>query len=212
MRLKSKMSKKVIIVHGWGGNPKEGWFPWLKRKLEDCGAEVRVLPMPNPETPKIGEWAPFIYEQIGEPDENTFFIGHSIGCQTIMRYLEKVKSKAGGAIFVAGWFDLKGIDEEEKPIAKPWIEEPIDLERVKQNAGKIVAFFSDNDPYVDYEYNSQKFRDELGAEIIEEFGKKHFSGEDGIKEISRLLEEAMEMVGVSPIGSRAVEESADYKF
>jgi len=25
---------KIIIVHGWDGSPKHGWFPWLKNELE----------------------------------------------------------------------------------------------------------------------------------------------------------------------------------
>jgi len=206
------MSKRVFIVHGWGGNPKEGWFPWLKRKLEDCGAEVRVLSMPNPENPKINEWVPFLYEQVENPDKYTYFIGHSIGCQTILRYLEKTKSKAGGAIFVAGWFDLKGLNEGDKRIASPWIERPIDFDKVKQNLNKVTAFFSNNDPYVDLESNSKIFRDNLEAVIRVEEKKGHFSGEDNITEFPALLEEATKMLGVSPMGSKAVEENADYKL
>ena len=33
-------------------------------------------------------------------DENTYFVGHSIGCQAIMRYLESVDvKKIGGVLF-----------------------------------------------------------------------------------------------------------------
>ena len=31
--------KKVIIVHGWGGNPSGDWFPWLEKKLEEESKE-----------------------------------------------------------------------------------------------------------------------------------------------------------------------------
>lgn len=206
------MIKRVVIIHGWGGNPQEGWFPWIKKELEKCGVEVLVPPMPNPETPKISEWVPFLYEQVGEPDGNTFLIGHSIGCQTILRYLEKVKNKVGGAIFVAGWFELKGLSEEEKAIARPWVERPVDFEKVKQNLSKVIAFFSNNDPFVDLELNRKIFQDNLGAEIKIEDKKGHFSGEDNMTEFPAVLEEAMKMMNISPIGSRAIEENADYKI
>ena len=26
--------RRVYIVHGWGGNAREEWFPWLKKELE----------------------------------------------------------------------------------------------------------------------------------------------------------------------------------
>lgn len=28
------MKKRVIIIHGWGGNPKRDWFPLILIKLE----------------------------------------------------------------------------------------------------------------------------------------------------------------------------------
>jgi len=47
------MSKKAIIVHGWGGNPGEGWFPWAKSQLERLGYDVLIPAMPNPDSPVI---------------------------------------------------------------------------------------------------------------------------------------------------------------
>ena len=34
---------KVVIVHGWGGTPEEGWFPWLRRELEERGHEYATV-------------------------------------------------------------------------------------------------------------------------------------------------------------------------
>jgi len=48
--------KRVIIVHGWYGYPHEGWFPWLKKVLEDKGYSVEVPEMPDTDHPKIDEW------------------------------------------------------------------------------------------------------------------------------------------------------------
>src|SRR3989338_169649 len=98
--------KRVFIVHGWGGHPEEGWFPWLKKELEAKGFKVFVPQLPDAENPRIQKWVPKLAETVGVPDEETYFVGHSMGCQTIARYLESLPAeiKIGGAIFVAGFF------------------------------------------------------------------------------------------------------------
>jgi predicted alpha/beta hydrolase family esterase len=82
--------KRVILVHGWGGYPEEGWFPSFKKELEKEGYKVSVPAMSHPENPTIDDWVGHLAKVIGKPDENTFLVGHSIGCQTILRYLESL--------------------------------------------------------------------------------------------------------------------------
>ena len=96
--------KRVFIVHGWGGRPDEAWFPWIKKELEDKGYKVFIPAMPETDEPKMELWIPFLSQLVGKPDLNTFFVGHSIGCQAIIRYLETLPEgvKIGGAVFVAG--------------------------------------------------------------------------------------------------------------
>lgn len=182
--------KRVIIVHGWGGYPKEGWMPWLKEELEKKGFEVLVPAMPDTDNPKIETWVSYLAQVVGQPDEVTVLIGHSMGCQTILRYLETLSKgqKAGKVILVAGFGPyLSGLTDEEKPIAKPWIETPLDFEKIKSKAKAFIAIFSDNDPYVPLEENSKLFKEELGAKIIVEHNKYHMSGDDGIFELPVLL-------------------------
>lgn len=63
--------------------------------------------MPDTANPKIKKWVSELEKQVSELDENTYFVGHSIGCQTIMRYLEnKETRKIGGILFVAPWLNF----------------------------------------------------------------------------------------------------------
>lgn len=188
------MKNRVFIIHGWGSNPKEDWFSWLKKELEQKGFEVFVPEMPNTDKPKIEEWVPFLTDLVGKPDENTYFIGHSIGCQTIMRYLEKLDNiKAGGIVFVAGWFNLINLEtDEEKEIASSWLKTPINLEKIKNNSKKIIAIFSDNDPVVPLS-DSDIFKKELGAKIITEHNKGHLDANSGITELPIVLEKILEI-------------------
>ena len=63
--------------------------------------------MPDTANPKIKEWVSELEKQVSELDENTYFVGHSIGCQTIMRYLEnKETRKIGGILFATPWLNF----------------------------------------------------------------------------------------------------------
>ena len=119
--------KRVIIVHRWDGNSEADWYPWLKTELEKSGHEVIVPNMPDTAVPVIEKWVPKLAQTLGVPDANTYFVGHSIGCQTILRYLETVSNgTVGGALFVAGWFDLENLESPEvAAIAQPWIKNSI---------------------------------------------------------------------------------------
>ena len=172
-------SKRVFIVHGWDGRPNEAWFPWLKKELEAKGYEVVIPSMPHPENPTIDDWVNYLSKVVGKPDKNTFFVGHSIGCQTILRYAERLDKPLGWAVFVAGWFNLENLEtDEEKDIAKPWITTPIDFAKVGEVLPKSVSILSDNDPYDAFEENKQKFY-ELGSKIVILPGAEHINEESG---------------------------------
>lgn len=159
--------KRVIIVHRWEGGSRDDWRPWLKSELEKRGFEVLVPDMPDTQVPVIEKWVAKLSEVVGKPDANTYFIGHSIGCQTILRYLETIDTPVGGAVFVAGWFNLENLeDEETKEIARPWIETPIDLKRVKSILPVSTLIISDNDPYGCMAENRQKFAEVVTKEVV----------------------------------------------
>src|SRR3989344_4404088 len=70
--------------------------------------------MPNTDKPKINAWISHLKKIIGKPNKDTILIGHSIGCQTIMRYLEKENfNDKVNVIFVAGWFKLDNLENKE---------------------------------------------------------------------------------------------------
>lgn len=191
------VKKRVFIIHGWGGKPDAGWLAWISKELSLKGFEVKAPIMPDSENPKIESWVSFLEKNIKNPDKNTFFIGHSIGCQTILRYLERLPktSKIGGVFFVAGWFNLTEDtwDEDYTPeIAKEWIETSIDFNKIKKCTNNFVGIFSDNDPYVNL-IDGDLFKQRLNTKNIILHKKGHISGEDGVKEFPILLNELLEM-------------------
>ena len=185
---------QVFIIHRWGGTPESDWYPWLKSELENNGYYVKIPEMPDTEEPKIDAWLNKLKEEI-VANEKTILIGHSIGCQTILRYLEVLEenTKIKGVIMIAPWLSLKDDaleNEEEKRIAKPWIEKNIDFEKVKLHAERFIALFSTNDPFVSIA-QSDVFQRKLDCKlrILKDAG--HFTENDGVKELFPVFEEIM---------------------
>ena len=191
------MQKRVFIIHGWDGYPEEGWFPWIKKELGARGFKVFVPQLPKPDEPRINNWVLKLKEIVEEPDEQTYFVGHSIGCQTIARYLETLPKniKVGGVVFVAGFFKrLTNLEDDDvvRSVAKEWLITPVDFEKVKVHLKKSVAIFSDNDPYVPID-NKEDFINALDSKIIIEHNKGHFSGSTGTKELASALDAVIEI-------------------
>ncbi len=136
---------------------------------------------------------PHLAQTVGTPDENTYFIGHSVGCITILRYLEALKKgeKVGGVVLVAGFgHDLEY--EGYKGELSSFFKTPVDWEEIKKHCNKFIAIHSDDDPWVPLEHNSL-FRDRLGAKTIVEHNMKHFSEDDGINELPIALESVLKL-------------------
>ncbi len=166
--------KRAIIVHCWGGKPEYCWYPAVKKELASHGFEVLVPAFPDTDMPSMVTWVPHLAEVIGKPDKDLILIGHSIGCPTILRYLETLSEGAqiGGVILVAGFSEDIGYSEIANYFATP-----IDFKKVKQHTDRFIAIYSDNDPYVDVRF-ADIFKKELHAEVIIKHKAGHFSAED----------------------------------
>lgn len=181
---------KIYIVHCWDGTKDDGWYPWLDKKISNSNNKVIRFDMPDTANPIIEEWISKLKKQVSELDENTYFVGHSIGCQTIMRFLEtKELTKIGGILFVAPWLDLlpKAIEDEESyNTAYPWINTPIDFEKIKKFTNNINCIFSDDDYFVSLEQEIE-FKEKLNAKTVIVKAKGHISQDDDVYELDEIL-------------------------
>ncbi len=188
---------KIYMVHCWDGYKDDGWYPWLDEELTKRGNKVFRFDMPNTEEPIIKEWVSFLDKQVSQLDENTYFIGHSIGCQTILRYLESKKEcKIGGMLLVAPWLDLLEnavSDEESYAIAQPWINTKINFEKVKRFTDNINCIFSDDDYFVSLDQKDE-FEKLLNSNITLVHNKGHISQDDDVYELKEIKEIAIEML------------------
>ncbi len=185
------MKKRAFLIHGWEGYPEEGWRPWLRDELARNGFEVAVPAMPDTAYPRMDAWLSYLSSVVGKPDTLCYFVGHSLGAITILRYLEQLKphQRIGGAVFIAGFSDDLGFDELKK---SKFFVGPIDWKKIKSHGKKYIAIHSDNDPYVSLQYGDV-FKKSLHAEVIVLHDRKHFSGDDGINELPEVLDAVLKL-------------------
>lgn len=184
---------RVFLIHGWGGHPGEHWFPWITKELARKGFKVIEPAMPRTETPEMHEWVGKLMQAVGVPEKDDVFVGHSIGCQTIIRYLSLLprNERVDKVILVAPWVRLKNMGMDEKPIAHPWLKTPIKWKEAKARANNFTTIFSTNDPYV-YLSDKNVFEKKLRAKTIIEKNKGHFTNENKIKKRPSVLHSLLE--------------------
>ena len=136
--------------------------------------------MPDTEHPKMNAWVRKLSESVAIPDKECYFIGHSLGCITILRYLETIKEKVACVVLVAGFADDLGIQEVNSFFLKE-----IDWNKIRANCQRFVAINSDNDPYVPLSH-AEIFKENLKAEVIIKHAG-HFSASDGITVLPAVL-------------------------
>jgi uncharacterized protein len=185
--------KRAVIVHCWGGEPVYAWYPWVKEELKKNDYAVSVPEMPDADQPKVERWVSLLKEVIGEPDEDLVLIGHSLGCVTIMRYLESMgKDKmVGKVIFVAGFTDPLGFKELEN-----FFKKPLNYNKIKSKSKNgFVAIQSDDDPFVSEQYGN-RLVEEFDAKLIVKEDAGHMSGDldddSSCSELPEVLEEVLD--------------------
>lgn len=149
---------------------------------------MRILDSP-PTT--IKEHIQWLESQVKSIDKNTFFIGHSVGNQGLMRWLaEKKPKEIGGVLMVAAWWIMER--ESDSPNRtefvrnwlkssydqiQPWIVDPVDTQSFATLVkNKLTLVVSDNDPFtIDFQTNKRIWEERVFASVIVKSGLKHFN-------------------------------------
>lgn len=188
--------KKVIILHGYEGSQGINWFPWLKDEVEGRGVEVQIPLMPNSCSPKLCEWLDYLGKLIGEPDENLFIVGHSLGGPAIFRYLETLPhgKRIGGAVVVAGFAESIHSDAVENFVSGEW-----DDEKIRNSSRNITLINSDDDPYIPMAM-AERMRKRFDAKLVVMHKAQHICEKAGFLQLPEALEELQELMNTSSVG------------
>lgn len=182
--------KRVFIIHGYTDRPGKNWFPWLQRELEQLGAEVTVPAMPNTLAPWYHKWLNHLQQVVGEVDEDTYFVGHSLGCPTILRFLENLPEgkKAGGAVLVAGFAESIHLTQLNSFTSDQWNDD-----KIKRSVGEIVLINSDNDQHVPLAIG-ERMRDRFDAKLVVLHDAGHINEKAGYSEVPLVRDKLLELL------------------
>lgn len=171
------MQKQVYIVHGFDAHPNKHWFSWLKSELEKEGAAVKVLELPSAQNPNLSEWLETLRAEV-KPGANTYLVGHSLGCITILRYLESLKTgeKVGGVVLVSGFYEKLSI----LPQLDGFVRDGVEFEKVVQKAGGRVVISARDDQIVPTSL-SENLAKRLKATFVQTETGGHFMESEGVK-------------------------------
>ncbi len=168
-----------FIIHGSFSSPYSNWIGWLHDFIEGEGKQVYVPDFPiGVGFQNYENWSKLLkyYVDLGLINENTTIIGHSIAPAFITKFLIENKLKVKKCIFVCGFNNYLGIDEEYDAVNESMYTDGI--ESVKNYAKDIICFYSNNDPYVKYEAELD-FANKVATEKILVPNAGHINSESG---------------------------------
>lgn len=172
--------KRAVIFHGYRAAPSDHWFGWLADKLEADGIQATIPALPDPLNPRPKTWEDSVQSALGEPDNQTIVVAHSLGCLSVLRYLIQLPGawRLGVLVLVSGFNDrLPALPELDS-----FIGDGCDVAGLSEHIDRIVVIRSDNDSLVP-PLLTDRLAEQLGIAARVMTGAGHFLAAEGITEL-----------------------------
>ncbi|WP_428740869.1 RBBP9/YdeN family alpha/beta hydrolase [Tenacibaculum sp.] len=180
---------KIYLIHGYTASPDSNWFQDLKNNLENEFINVSILNMPDSQNPKLNGWINHMENHIKDIDEHTIFIGHSLGCVSILNFLNQFKAtKIKGLFLISGFVESSPIPELIE-----FVKPKLNYNHLKEITKTRVAISAIDDDIIPFEY-SKIMAEKLDAKftLLEE--GKHFIDRDNFTKFPFLVKEITECI------------------
>jgi uncharacterized protein len=164
------MSKKVLILHGWGGSSFPHWQSWLAGELARDYGKVSFLKFSDFDEPKLDVWMEELKKELED------FKPDIVVCHSLANVLWFHLCNAGAVNAVEKLYLVAppSLTCEIKELESFFpLNPPSDL-----NADDVLLVTSTNDPYLS-QAQARELRDALGVEmtVIKDAG--HINADSG---------------------------------
>ncbi len=187
----------IYVIHGYTSSSEAEWFPWLKEQFKNSPVKIDIPNMPDSQDPHLESWLKHLSKNILDIDENTIFIGHSLGCVTALRYILEKNIKIKGAILVSGFINENPMDEQTEGLQE-FVDGPLDIKRIKSLIPSRIVITATDDDIVPTEA-TQNLAESLDANLIILPSGKHFIARDGYTNFPVLLNEIKKLINLATI-------------
>lgn len=186
--------KRIYIFPRYSGDENSDWYQQIKHNSNFTELNISIIPLslPNWDKPSCTEFLSYIKNAIpeNEIDNNSYFVGHSVGCKAALLFLNELhiknpELKIGGLMCVAGWWKV----DNPWPQLNQWTNMPLDFTAIQKICNNnIITVLSDNDPFTsDWKVNKREWETNLNTKVIIVPDAKHFNGTEGFSEIRNEL-------------------------
>jgi len=165
----------LYLVDGFGGSPEINWLSNLEKCYKDS-FDTKKVKYTNSNVADVKVWDEDLDRNIYNP-QNAYFICHSLGCITLLRYILRNNIRIKGAIFVSGFaesiVDYPQFDDYMKNI---------DLEKIKHLVGISFVISARTDRIIDWQItNNLSHEMEIPFILLPDGG--HFTSTEGVIEM-----------------------------
>ena len=181
------MSKKVLIVHGWGGSDFPHWQAWLAGELAKDYGCVHFLRFADVEYPHLSTWGNELVDVL-ESFKPDIVICHSVACSLWLHLCNEKRLKVVENLFLVAPPSMTCNIPELKSFF------PLITPR-SINANKVLLIVSDNDPYMNLD-EAKVLQKELAVEMEVLQGAGHINADSGYGEWPWMLHKVKSLVSL----------------
>jgi uncharacterized protein len=188
----------LYIIHGLDAAPSNHWFPWLQDQLVALGVDCHVLAMPNSSQPDLNAWLAKIRQSVAVHNEDVYFVGHSLGCITVLRHLGQINQAIGGVVLVAGFAEAV----PKLPQLDEFTAQPLNTAHLRQRIKQRCVIASDNDATISFAF-TEELSQQLDARFLTVKNGGHFLLSEGFDTLPVVLEELRRMFRQAKVATPA---------
>ncbi|MBL4559884.1 MAG: serine hydrolase family protein [Labilibaculum sp.] len=180
---------KIYLIHGYTASPDSNWFQDFKKNVAKENIEISILKMPNSQSPKLNEWIDYMEKFVKEIDEQTIFIGHSLGCVTLLNFLSTFNIPKISALFLVSGF----VESSPIPALTEFVRPRLNYNYLKQLTSTRIVISAVDDDIIPYEY-SKTMAERIDAKFTLLTEGKHFIDRDNFTEFPFLIKEIKKLL------------------
>ncbi len=160
---------RIVLIHGYNSGPDQNFHPWLANELRERGFEVIAPKIPLEGEVDVLACIDALIKEVGQLDDETILLGHSLGAVLALRYLEAAEAMATprAVILVGAPYQTKSEKTRNMFLSE------FDYEVVMWKTKEFVVVHDKDDKLVPFDH-AQKYQKMLQAELVESTGNDHY--------------------------------------